>query len=415
MIRPPTNLRRRCGVMMLMALIAAPAASAAQGVGAGPLTTSLAATEPESGTLRLGPARIAPGIVVREAGWDSNVFQEETDPKEDYVFAAAPDVSVFLRVPLLQLSAYSGADFNWYNTYESERSAGYSVKGRIDFTLSRLRPFVGGARTQLRERPNGEIDARADRQQQELSGGIAYDLSPANALYVSAYRTTVRYDDAFEDGVDLSTTLNHDRTDYSVGIRTELTPLASLTLSGGYDEDTFRSDPLRDGETRTAAAQLRIRQEAMVSGVASVSYEDYRPVNPLVKSFRGVTAMGSLSYSFLEVGRLTFVGNRGTEYSFDTAEAYYLENSAALIYTQRFMAAFDGQVRGGRSLFDYAFSETAPAHTDTLDTVGASVGYNLANRTRISANYEFARRRSDLLPARNFDRRRIYVAWSFAQ
>jgi hypothetical protein len=408
------SFRWRCGGLLAVALLALPPIAAAQAIGSGPLTSSLATAEPPTGLLRLGPAHIAPGVTVRGAGWDSNIFDEATDPKEDYVIAVVPDVAVFTRVPMVQVSAYGGVDISRYVEYESENSTGYAVRGRIDFLLSRLRPFVGSARIRTRERPNGEIDARANRLEQEWSGGVAYDLSDHSAFYVSAFQNTVRYDNAFEEGVNLSTSLDHDSNDYSVGVRTELTPLTTLTVSGSYQEDKFHNDMLRNGDNRLATGTVNIGADGIVSGVASVSYKDYRPVNPAVKPFRGVTALGALTYSFLEVGRLTFNGLRTTEYSFDTTEAYYLENTATLYYTQQLFGGVDAQVRGGRSLFDYAYSNTTPAHKDRLDTVGGSVGYNLSNRTRISANYEYTRRRSPVLPERNYDRRRAYLAWTYA-
>jgi len=406
--RPP------CRVLVVVLLLTAPAIAAAQAVGSGPLTSSLATSEPPAGLLRLGPAHIAPGVTVREAGWDSNIFDEATDPKEDYVIAVAPDVAVFTRLPAVQVSAYAGVNFNRYVEYESENSTGYALRGRIDFLLSRLRPFLGAARIRIRERPNGEIDTRANRLEQEWSGGVAYDLSGQSAVYVSAFQNTVRYDNAFEEGINLSTSLDHDRNDYSVGVRTELDSLTTLTVSGSYQEDKFHHDLLRNGDNRLATGTVNIGADGIVSGVASVSYKDYRPVDPAVKPFRGFTALGALTYSFLEVGRLTFNGLRTTEYSFDTAEAYYLENAATLYYTQRLFSGMDAQVRGGRSLLDYAYSNVTPAHEDHLDTVGGSVGYTLRNRTRISANYEYARRRSPVLPERNYDRRRVYLAWTYA-
>lgn len=409
-----SGFRARCIGMLVVAFLSAPAITAAQAIGSGPLTSSLATAEPPAGLLRLGPVHIAPGVIVREAGWDSNIFDEATDPKEDYVVAVAPDVSVFTRLPMMQVSAYGGVDINHYFEYESENSTGYALRGRVDFLLSRLRPFVGSGRLRTRQRPNGEIDTRANRLDQEWSGGVAYDLSQKSAFYVSAFQNTVRYDDAFEEGVNLSTTLDHDRNDYSAGVRTELTPLTTLTLSGSYQEDKFHNDSLRNGDNRLATGTLSIGADGIVSGVASVSYKNYRPVNPAVKPFRGITALAALTYSFLEVGRLTFNGLRTTEYSFDTTEAYYLENTATLYYTQRLFRAMDAQVRGGRSLFDYAYSNTTPAHKDHLDTVGGGLGYNLSNRTRISANYEYARRRSPVLPERNYDRRRVYLAWTYA-
>jgi len=414
MMRSLTELGRSCGVVAVM-LTAIAGTASAQGIGAGPLTASLAGAEPQSGVLRLGRFRIAPGVVVRELGWDSNVFDEPVDPKQDYVAAVAPDVSAFARLGFVQLSVYGGGDFNYYQKYDSERSAGYASRGRVDFLLSRFRPFAGGGRTRIRTRPNGEIDVRANRLEEELSGGIAYDLSDHSAVYGAAYQTKVRYLNAKEDGIDLGATLNHDRLDYSAGVRTDLTPLLQLTVSGAYQQDTFKNEPIRNGDNRYVTMQYRFAPEGLVNGLASISFRDYKPVNPETRAFRGLAATGSLSYSFLEVGRLTFIGTRGTEYSFNSVEAYYLENSFALFYTHRLFGGVDAQARAGRSIFDYAFSTRVPSHKDQLDTYGASVGYNLSNRTRISLNYEFVQRRSPVFPERNYDRKRAYLSWTFVQ
>ena len=414
MMRLMTDRRGRWAVLMVMALGCWPASGSAQGIGSGPLTSSLATTEPQTGILRVGRFRLAPGVVVREIGWDSNVFDEAVDPKEDFVAAVAPDVSVFLGIRFLQLSAYGGGDFNYYQTYESERSAGYATRARIDFLLSRLRPFVGAGRTQLRTRPNGEIDTRADRREEELSGGLAYDLSAHSQIYGAAFKHTVEFRNAFEDGVDLTRALNRDSYDYSAGFKSDLTPLTTLTLSGSFREDRFKSEPFRNGEWRAATAALRISAEALISGVATVSFRDYKAVDPNVKPFQGLTGSAALTYAFLEIARLTFVGSRGVEYSFDAEEAYYVENSFNLTYTHRLFGEIDAQARGGKSFFNYGYSETSPAHTDELDTLGASLGYNLRNRTRVSLNYEYSRRRSPAFAERNYDRTRVYLAWTYA-
>ena len=121
-----------------------------------------------------------------------------------------------------------------------------------------------------------------------------------------------------------------------------------------------------------------------------------------------------LTYSLLEVGRLNLGLTRGLEYSFDTAEAYYLENSAMLAYTHRVVGVIDVQVRAARSYFDYSARETLIAHKDTLDTAAGSLGYNLRNRTRVALNYEYSRRRSPELAVRNYERRRVFLSWLFA-
>src|SRR5215218_10329642 len=108
--------------VMLLSLLLASAPARAQGnIGTGPLTATLADVEPTTGVLSLGRLKLAPGLVIREIGWDSNVFDEAENPKEDFVASIAPDVSAFARMRFLQLSLYGGLDFNYFNTYESER------------------------------------------------------------------------------------------------------------------------------------------------------------------------------------------------------------------------------------------------------------------------------------------------------
>ena len=90
MVRNP--VRRAAAVVLIImgVLWVGVDARAQSAVGAGPLTASLPDTEPTTGVLMVGPIRFAPGLTVREIGYDSNVFDEppERSPKEDYVLSA---------------------------------------------------------------------------------------------------------------------------------------------------------------------------------------------------------------------------------------------------------------------------------------------------------------------------------------
>ena len=396
------------------AVVVAAPASGQGSVGSGPLTKSLTDIEPTTGVFSIGRVRVAPGVVVREIGWDSNVFDEAENPKEDFIVSVAPDAAFFARLRFLQVAAYVGGDFNHFQTYEQENSAGHNLRGRADVLLSRFRPFVGAGRTDSRTRPNGEIDVRADRVEEELSGGLAFDISRYGQLYGAAYQFKTRFLDAFEDGVNLSVALNRDSNDYSAGLRTDLTPLLALVASVSFREELFRADPIRNAQSWFATADFRFDASAIVAGQAVVSFEEFTPVNPAVRPFRGLVGDARLIYSFLEVGRIGLSAVRRNEFSFNAEDAYYIENGITLSYTHRLSGYVDAQVRGSRSRFDYGYTETSPAREETHDIVGASVGYNLRNRTRISVNYEFARRRSPQLLERNYDRRRAFLAWNVA-
>jgi hypothetical protein len=403
-------------VFSYMALAAPERAAAQSAVGQGPLTNTLADVEPTSGVLTLGRVKLAPGLSVREIGWDSNVFDEPDDapPKEDWVVAVVPDVAVFTLLRFVRLSAYAGSELTYYDTYESERSTGYAARGRADLLLGRLRPFVGGGTAETRTRPNGEIDARADRQLYEVSGGIAFDLSPASLFYGSTYRSEENYEDALEDGVNIGQTLSRESSNYQAGMKTDLTPLLSLQLYGSYQEEKFTFEPIRNSDSRMATAVFRFAPEAVVTGTINLTFRDMMFDDPGLKPYRGFTGTAAMIYPFLEIGRFSAALNRVVEYSFDSLEGYYLEQSYNLSYTHFLFGELDAQVRGGRATFQYDARETLPEHTDTLDTLAGSVGYNLRNRTRVALNYEYTQRRSPAFAQRNYDRRRIYLSWLFA-
>ena len=408
-------LLRRLGALAIAFWCASAAAASAQAnVGTGPLTGALPESEPEGGAITLGPVHLAPGVTIRELGWDSNVFDEAENPKEDYVASLLPDTAAFVRLRYAKLAGYAGGDLRYYKTYQRERSTGYLLRGRADILLSKLRPFVAGGKTKMRTRPNGEIDVRADRRETEVSGGLAFDVSSYGQIYAAANRFTTEFEDAFEEGVALGPALNRDSYEYSGGVRSELTPLTALTVSGAYIEDEFHLEPIRDATTRMADATVRFNSDAVITGFASVGYKDFRPVDPLVRDYRGIVWRVGLMYPILDVGRFNIQTNRNNEYSFEIAEGYYIESTFTLSYTHRLFGDVDASVTGSKSNFDYGATATSPSREDKLDSVSGGVGYNLPNRTRISVNYEYARRRSEELAERNYDRRRVFLAWNLA-
>jgi hypothetical protein len=406
--------RGRHAFMAVAVWLVASNAVAQGAIGSGPLTGSLAEAEPTSGVLRLGPLRVAPGLTIREIGHDDNVFNESVDPKSDFVAAGTPDVSVFTRLRFVQIAAYAGSDMQYYRTYESERSIGYSFKGRIDLIASRLAPFIGAAQIHNRMRPNGEVDVRADTVSDELSGGLAYEVSATSRVFAAVVETDVDYEDAFQDGVNLEQALSHTGTDYTGGLRTALTPLLSMQLRGGVKKDKFRFDPTRNGQTGSGTVSFAFDRDAVISGLASFGYQDYSPDDPLVARYRGWTANVALAYPLLEIGHFNFGLQHGIDYSFDVQEGYYVNNSFNIAYTQRLFGEVDLQVQGSRATFDYGHREGSEDRQDTLDSVNGNLGYNLRNRSRVSLNYELTERESPAIAARNYVRRRIFLAWLVA-
>jgi hypothetical protein len=193
-----------------------------------------------------------------------------------------------------------------------------------------------------------------------------------------------------------------------------LTPLTALTISGAYVEDEFHFEPIRNANTRMIDGTLRFSSDAVITGLASFGFKDFKPVDPLVRGYSGIVWRVGLVYPVLDVGRFNIQTNRGNEYSFEITEGYYIETGITLGYTQRLFGNVDIGVSGSKTNFEYGATSASPEREDKLDSVLGGVGYNLPNRTRISVNYEYARRRSPEIQERNYDRRRVFLAWNLA-
>lgn len=392
------------------------AAAAQAAVGSGPMTGTLADTEPTTGVISLGRLKVAPGITVSELGWDDNVFDEAEaeGPDEDYVAAFTPDIAAYTRLRWVRFSGYAGSTLTYYKKFDSESSVGYAWRGRADFLLSRVRPFVAAANNRSRTRPNGEIDIRPNRLEEEYSGGLAFDVGPHSVFYASGSYNAFRFENATQEGIDLGETLSRESYATQFGLRTDITPLLSMQLYGSYQEDKFRAVPIRNSIAKSGNAIFRVTPEAVFNGIIGISYRDIHFADPGLKTYRGVLGSVAIAYPFLELGRFTLIGQRGLEYSLDNTEGYYIETSVQLAYTHRLFGAVDVQARGAKSYFDYSARLNEPPHTDTYDTVGGSLGYNLRNRTRVAVNYEYSRRQSPAFSARNYQRRRVFLSWMFA-
>ncbi|HWI19294.1 MAG TPA: outer membrane beta-barrel protein [Vicinamibacterales bacterium] len=404
-------------VLLVMGLCAWPRQAAAQSsVGSGPLTGTLGDTEPTTGVISLGRLKLAPGLTISELGWDDNVFDESAEevPDEDYVASFTPDLSLYSRLRWVRLSAYGGSTLTYFREFDSENSVGYAWRGRADFLISRVRPFVAAGNTRSRTRPNGEIDIRPDRVEEEYSGGLAFDLGAHSLIYASGIYAANRFDNAVQDGIDLAETLSRESRSGQFGLKTDITPLLSVQIFASYQEDEFRTLPIRNSIAKSGNMIFRITPEAVATGQIALSYRDMHFADPGLRPYRGVLGSAALAYPFMEIGRFTLIAQRGVEYSLDNSEGYYIENSASLAYTHRLFGQVDVQGKVSRSAFDYSARPTEPAHVDTYDSAAGSLGYNLRNRTRVAVNYEYSRRRSPAFSARNYQRRRAFLSWIFA-
>jgi hypothetical protein len=309
---------------------------------------------PEVSLYRLGPIAVNPRLNVPEIGSDSNVFNETTTPKQDFVVKLQPEVDLFADAGLLRFTVRSGTTFTYYHRHASERSMAEQVRGRVTARFTRLRPWLGGASLRSTERTS-EIDARARRSDREIAAGVEFDMSPVAALTLSASRTNVRFADrTFDREEHLSAALDRTSEVATAGLRYEATPFTTVTFRGYTGRDVFLWAPARNARTQGGEVELAFSPDAVIRGRMAVGYRRQDNDDPSLASYSGFSGRGGVTTVLLWHAMLAVNYVRDLQYSFDRLEGYYVESGADVVYTQRVGGPFDVQVRVARHALDYS-------------------------------------------------------------
>jgi len=361
----------------------------------------LAQQPPSDVRMHIGPLFVNPTIALTNAGVDTNVFNEATQdgPKEDFTLTLTPATEAWFRVGRSWLSAIIREDIVYYQKYSSERSVNSNYKLSWMIPLSRIsfNPTVSFLDT--RDRPGFEVDARARRTEVEYSGTVELHALSKTFVALHGGRRISSFDKGAEFlGSSLRDQLNRTVTDETISLRHELTPLTSLTLDVGREQDRFEFSPVRDSDSTRIVGGVKLDRAALIKGGAFVGYRDFQPLDPSLAGFKGMTVEADLSYVLLGITRFSVKGMRDVQYSYDVNQPYYLQSGANLEISQQLFGPFDAVGRAGAARLNYQDRAGAAVavsnRVDHVETYGGGFGYHLGRDTRIGINIDHYQRLS---------------------
>ena len=367
--------------------------------------------------LRTGPLLLTPRFELLNTGVDSNVFNEAEDPKQDFTATFRPGVEAVLRLNIVRLVYRGSLDAVYFHKYKDERALNQNGEARAELRLARMVPYATAAGVATNERPNNEVDLRAQRSANTYGAGVALLLfSRTAAVFSYQYQRLVYDPSQVYAGEDLATQFNNHRSRYDVGARIALTELTKMSITGGQEEMRFPLSPGRDSDSTRVGVTFDFDPQAIISGSATVGFRDFNPLSATLAPYSGLVAQATIRYAYEDRTVLSGRYVRDVDYSVEEAEPYYLLNGVNLTVTQRIGGPFDLQGIVGREARDYrALVGATPVNDDTSDTLttaSAGVGYRLGETTRVGLNVEFTTRDA-LHTGRPYDRRRIYTTLSY--
>lgn len=366
--------------------------------------------------VQVGPFEIRPTMIMRDIGWDSNVFNQSTQEQGDFTatFGAKVDASVRRSRVIGSYSTFY--EYLFFKEFESERGSNRGADGRVDVVLGRLRPYVLGGFISSHDRPNAEIDRRARRQQRQAGFGLIAAAFSRTAVTAGFRRQTIDYadDEAFR-GVKLADELNGYTDTVSYGADVEVTPLTTLSVHGENLRERFTLSPDRDANSVAGGVSATLNPLAVISGRATVGFRAFRPLNPLERDFTGLTANVAVAYAFHDVSRLEVGLDRNLRHSFFEDTPYYVSTGARVAYTQQLTAVVDGRVLVNleRIVYDPRLDAADLAkQRDHLQMFGGGVGFQLREGARLAINFDHTTRSSPAAD-REFSRDRLYATVTY--
>jgi hypothetical protein len=343
------------------------------------------------------------------------VFNQSDGSQGDFTATLGARADLGIRTSRI-LGAYSSFyEYLYFQTFESERGSNRGTEGRVDFLLGRVRPYVLGGISNSHDRPNAEIDVRALRQQTSVGGGVRAAAFSRTAVFAGYRRNSVGYDgdEAFR-GVRLADELNGHTSTVTFGADVELSPLTTVSMHGERMAERFELSPDRDADSHRYGVTATLNPLALISGRATVGVRAFRPNNPVVPSFTGITAAIAVGYAFHDESRIGLTIDRDLRHSFAESTPYFISTGARLTFTQRLVRNIDAQLVGGfdRIAYEARLDGTAEDQRDRLRTFGGGVGVRLNDSSRLAINYEHTKRTSPV-EFREYSRGRWFAALTY--
>jgi putative beta-barrel porin BBP2 len=360
----------------------------------------------EKARFQWGALRFTPGIAINNVGFDSNVFNDPNHALGDTTAGIGPAINLWTNLGPVRIAETSSGEYLYFKDYGNQRSWNTTNQVKIDWPMTRFRPFATGGYANVKQRPGFDIDTRIRGVTTLATLGTDVLLSGRTTLVLSGTRmaTTLDEKDTFL-GADLASALNRYSDTEQVELRYRLTPLTTLVVASDAVQDRFTNDHLRNTDSIAVRPGFEFKPFALISGKVSVGFRRFNVLNDQVQDYQGPVANVDTSYTLTTSTQIHGTMTRDVAFSYDESRPYYALTTGGVTITQRIASSWDIAARGGWQTVGYrtltaAVADVSPDERGKM--YGLGIGYRLGEAFRIGFDANYYRRRSQT-STRNFD------------
>jgi hypothetical protein len=370
---------------------------------AGSILASDALAQDRGGGIHLGAVLLSPAIRDASVGYDSNVFNDAVNPRDDYTATFSPDVQISMAAGRSRLTGNAGLNLVYFKEYVSQRSVGTSNGLRWEFAANRLRPYAAVSYSDMTNRPTPEINARVRNKMKGALAGTQLRLTPRASLVFEGHRNRTRYDDGAQYlGNDLSQELDQTADTVSGSMWYELTPLTKFMVTADAQRQRYDTSGPRDARSYGLVSGVDFAPSALIRGGATFGYRHLNVEDSTVPDHRGFVMSVNLTYVLRGRTRFSIRADRDTAPSLADLQPYYVQTGTTAGISQQIAGALYAYVSASRQHQAYQRSERStegliePLSDAFQYTLQGGTGWRVGPTTSISVSIESYRRRDGL-------------------
>jgi hypothetical protein len=270
------------------------------------------------GRFRVGPVYFTPRLQLKNAGVDTNVFNQRTDEIPDTSVILSPTLLAALPVGRrLRLTGEGHVDFNYFRQQSSERSTDFGGEGRAELDVGPFTFFGGGGGSESRQRFSIEIDQRVLRQERWGTAGIRATPTTRLSLSVSGTTRVYEFESRLVGGVNIKERLDRNELTGTAQLRYAVTPRTAIVASVYAIEDRFLRQPQeasRVSRSYRYLGGLEFSEKALIRGKVLAGVREF-PASGSTPRYQGPALAVSASVPLLQYGLLTAIAERDVFYA----------------------------------------------------------------------------------------------------
>jgi len=277
-----------------------------------------------------GPFVIQPSLVIANAGVDSNLYYQPTNPVKDFTLTAGPAATFYVPVHrTFVLSLYGSPQYVWYSKTERERTWNYFFKGAAQLDLKNAFFSLDGVYSDARERYSTEIDIRPRRK--EFGYGASALLKVASKTSFAMGYRTVKYDYESIDysGFNIRERLNRRESYANLSLYYQAAEERRFFIDVEYGRYNFEFPTealLRNAESGAVFGGLEFsRLGRRFRGRLRLGYKKFDPRRAGTPGYQGLAGDTQLSFRLNRIVSLRGSYLRDVQFSVWYGDAYYIE------------------------------------------------------------------------------------------